>query len=157
MDWLHALRWAHIIGATVLLGTGAGIAFFMLMAHRTRDAALIAHVAGTVVVADFIFTATAVIIQPLTGVALAHLMGWPLDTPWLLVSIGLYVATGLCWLPVVWIQIGMRNLARQAADSGQPLGARYEQLYRRWLLLGFFAFLFVLTIIWLMVTRPTIG
>lgn len=156
MDWLNALRWLHIIGATVLLGTGAGIAFFMLMAHRTRDPSIIAHVAGTVVVADFIFTTTAVILQPLTGVALAHLMGWPLDTPWLLVSIGLYVATGLCWLPVIWIQVGLRNLARGAAASGQPLDARYEQLVRLWLLLGFFAFAFVLAIIWLMVTRPTI-
>lgn len=157
MDWVHALRWLHIIGATVLLGTGAGIAFFMLMAHRTRDPHLIAHVAGTVVIADFLFTATAVIIQPLTGVALAHLMGWPLDTPWILVSVGFYVATGLCWLPVVWIQVGLRNLARQAAASGQPLGTRYEQLFRRWLLLGCLAFPLLLAIIWLMATRPTLS
>ena len=78
MDWVLFLRWLHIIGATVLFGTGAGIAFFMLMAHRTRDAHLIAHVAASVVVADTIFTATAVIAQPVTGALLAHALGWDL-------------------------------------------------------------------------------
>ena len=37
MNTIFMLRWLHVIGATVLLGTGAGIAFFMVMAHRTRD------------------------------------------------------------------------------------------------------------------------
>ena len=78
MEWMHFLRWAHIIGATVLLGTGAGIAFFMVMAHRTRDARLIAHTASVVVIADWLFTATAVVAQPVTGTLLAMEMGWPL-------------------------------------------------------------------------------
>ncbi len=110
-----------MIGATVLFGTGAGIAFFMLMAHRTREAALVAHVAGTVVIADALFTAMAAIAQPLTGLALAHLVGWPLSEGWLLASIGLYVLVGLFWLPVVAIQLRMRDLARAAAAEGQPL------------------------------------
>ena len=38
METILVLRYLHIVGATVLLGTGMGIAFFMLMAHRTRDA-----------------------------------------------------------------------------------------------------------------------
>ena len=92
------LRWLHVIGAAVLLGTGAGIAFFMLVAHRTRDAGLIAHVAGTVVLADTLFTATAVILQPVTGALLAWEIGWSLTEPWILVSLGLYVLTGLFWL-----------------------------------------------------------
>src|SRR3982751_3503519 len=108
--WIDLLRWLHVIGAAVLLGTGAGIAFFMLMAHRTASPALIAHVAGTVVVADAIFTATAVVVQPITGALLAHAIGWPLDTPWIMLSLTLYVAVGLCWLPVVWIQWRIRNL-----------------------------------------------
>ena len=89
MEPLDVLRWLHVIGATVLLGTGAGIAFFMLMAHRTRQPALVAHVAGTVVVADLLFTATAVVAQPLTGLGLAVLIGWPLTEGWLLVSLAL--------------------------------------------------------------------
>ena len=155
MDWLHTLRWVHIIGATVLLGTGAGIAFFMLMAHRTRDAALIAHVASTVVVADMLFTATAVVVQPVTGVVLAQLVGWSLSTPWIVLSLALYALTGLCWLPVVVIQIRIRDLAKEAMANQRPLDGSYDRQFRLWLLLGFPAFGSVLAIIWLMVARPT--
>lgn len=154
MDWFHLIRWAHIVGATVLLGTGAGIAFFMLIAHRTRNPTLIAHVAGTVVVADMLFTATAVVMQPVTGAILAHMMGWSLVTPWILLSIALYVLTGFCWLPVVLIQIRMRNMARAAVAKGTPLGERYYSHFRAWFLLGLPAFASVLAILWLMIARP---
>lgn len=150
------LRLAHVLGATVLFGTGAGIAFFMVMAHRTRDPATIAHVAGTVVVADFLFTATAVALQPITGVWLAHEVGWPLGERWLLLSLALYVLTGLFWLPVVFIQIELRNLARSAAATERALPARYFKLYRIWFACGFPAFLAVIAIFWLMLTRPAI-
>lgn len=156
MVWADALRWLHVVGAAVLLGTGVGIAFFMLMAHRTRDPALIAHVAHTVVIADFIFTATAVVVQPVTGVALANKVGWPLGTPWLLWSLALYVVTGLCWLPVTWIQVRLRNLARSASASAKPLPEAYDRLFRLWLVLGFPAFASVLAIVWLMVARPAL-
>lgn len=151
---VDVLRWLHVIGATVLLGTGAGIAFFMLMANRTRDPRLIAHVAGTVVVADALFTATAVVAQPLTGLALAHLIGWSLFDHWLALSLGLYVLTGLFWLPVVAIQIRLRDLARSAARDGCDLPPAYDRLYRIWFLCGFPAFAAVLAIVWLMLTRP---
>jgi len=153
-EWIELLRWLHVIGAAVLLGTGAGIAFFMLMAHRTGDAAIVAHVAGTVVVADFLFTATAVVFQPITGASLAQAVGWPLSAPWIAASLALYVATGLCWLPVVWIQLRMRDLARAAAAAGEALPPSYRRLFRTWVLLGLPAFMFVLIILWLMVTRP---
>lgn len=154
IDWPELLRWAHVIGATVLLGTGAGIAFFMLMAHRTSNSAIIAHVAGTVVVADAIFTATAVVVQPITGILLADLLGWSLSTPWIAISLALYVLTGLCWLPVVALQVQMRDLARSAAAADNPLDQRYHRLFRQWFLLGIPAFASVLAILWLMVTRP---
>jgi uncharacterized membrane protein len=155
MEPLDVLRWLHVIGATVLLGTGAGIAFFMLMAHRTRQPALVAHVAGTVVVADLLFTATAVVAQPLTGLGLALLIGWPLTEGWLLLSLGLYVFTGLFWLPVVWIQLRMRDLARAAAKEGLPLPGQYHRLFRMWFACGIPAFVAVLAIIWLMVAKPS--
>ena len=155
MEPLDVLRWLHVIGATVLLGTGAGIAFFMLMAHRTRQPALVAHVAGTVVVADLLFTATAVVAQPLTGLGLALLIGWPLTEGWLLVSLALYVLTGLFWLPVVWIQLRMRDLARAAAREGLPLPGQYHRLYRVWFACGIPAFLAVLAILWLMLAKPS--
>ena len=151
------LRWLHVLGAAVLFGTGAGIAFFMVMAHRTRDAALIAHVAGTVVVADTVFTATAVVLQPVTGALLAWQVGWSLTEGWILLSLALYIVTGLFWLPVVAIQIRLRNLARAAAATGAPLPGAYHRLYRIWFACGFPAFLAVLAIFWLMLTRPLLG
>lgn len=150
------LRLAHVLGATVLFGTGAGIAFFMVMADRTRDPALIAHVASTVVIADMLFTATAVVLQPITGAWLALEVGWPLTESWIVLSLALYVVTGLFWLPVVVIQIRLRDLARQAAAAGAPLSDRYRYLYRVWFACGFPAFFAVATIFWLMLSKPTL-
>jgi len=154
MEIEFILRWIHIIGACILLGTGAGIAFFMVMAHRTRNPVLIAHTAGIVVIADYIFTASAVIVQPITGLWLAHLVGWSLTENWLLVSIGLYILVGVFWLPVVWIQAKLSKLARQAVADNTALPDQYFKLYRIWFACGVPAFFAVLTIVWLMVARP---
>ena len=154
MEWVHVLRWAHIIGACVLLGTGAGIAFFMVVAQRVKDARIVAHVAGTVVIADWLFTASAVVMQPVTGALLAMAIGWPMSEGWILLSLGLYVFVGVLWLPVVWIQHRLRDLARAAAASGADLPEEYHRLYRIWFVMGLPAFAAVLAILWLMVTRP---
>jgi uncharacterized membrane protein len=156
VSWIILLKWAHVLGACVLIGTGAGIAFFMVMAHRSRDARLIAHVTGTVVIADFLFTASAVVVQPITGFLLARVIGWPLTEPWLLWSLGLYILIGLFWLPVVWIQMRLRDLARAAAAANAPLPATYHRLYRIWFACGIPAFLAILVIVWLMVERPAL-
>lgn len=148
------LKAAHIVGAAVLFGTGAGIAFFMAMAHRTGKPELIAHTAGVVVVADTVFTASAVVVQPLTGAALAHLAGWSLLEGWVLASLALYVVAGAFWLPVVWMQLRMRDLARTAVQTGTGLPLEYHRLWRAWLLSGFPAFTAVLAIIWLMTAKP---
>lgn len=151
------LRWLHVIGACVLLGTGAGIAFFMLMAHRSHDARIIAHTAGIVALADLLFTTTAVILQPITGALLAWRLGWSLTEGWIALSLVLYVLTGLFWLPVVWIQLRLRALAQTAVVEGGPLPERYYRLFRLWVLCGIPAFLAVLTILWLMISRPSLG
>jgi uncharacterized membrane protein len=148
------LKVLHVIGATVLLGTGAGIAFFMLMAHRTGDPRLIAHTASVVVIADLLFTASAVVIQPVTGALLAVMAGYPLLRGWIAASLGLYVVTGAFWLPVVWMQLRMRDLARAAVRDGTPLLEGYHRLWRAWFLCGFPAFAAVIGIVWLMVVRP---
>jgi uncharacterized membrane protein len=150
------LKYLHVIGATVLLGTGAGIAFFMLQAHRSGDTAVIAGVARIVVVADFVFTASAVIVQPLTGAALAHLLGYPLWQGWIGLSILLYLVTGAFWLPVVWMQMRMRDLAVAALRSGGALPAAYHRLFWLWFAFGFPAFAAVLGIFWLMIAKPEI-
>ncbi|KZL05838.1 DUF2269 domain-containing protein [Pseudovibrio sp. Ad26] len=148
------LKFLHIIGACVLIGTGAGIAFFMVIASRTLDAAAIAHTAGTVVIADTLFTATAVIIQPITGYLLARDVGWSLTEGWIVLSLALYMLIGVFWLPVVWIQIQLRNLATTAVEAGTPLPPRYHTLYRIWFACGFPAFIAILGIVWLMIVRP---
>ena len=157
MDPDLILRWLHIIGACVLLGTGAGIAFFMLIAHRSGDARFIAQTAGIVVLADLLFTTTAVIAQPITGGLLAWRLGWPLTEGWILASLLLYAVAGVFWLPVVWIQVRMRGLAQAAADRAVPLPQAYHRLFRIWFACGFPAFAAVLIILWLMIARPTIG
>jgi uncharacterized membrane protein len=156
MTWLFILKFAHVIGAAVLLGTGAGIAFFMLLAHGSADARLIAGVARIVVIADFLFTASAVVIQPITGVALAHLAGYPLGEGWIALSILLYLVTGAFWLPVVWMQMRMRRLAETAFRNNEPLAAAYHRLFRWWFAFGFPAFAAVIAIFWLMTARPPI-
>lgn len=151
------LKYLHVIGAAVLLGTGSGIAFFMVLAHRTGDPATVAGVARIVVVADLVFTATAVIAQPVTGVALAYVAGYSLLEGWIAASIALYVFTGAFWLPVVWMQLRLRDLAAAAAGEGRPLPPAYNRLYRLWFAFGFPAFTAVLAIFWLMIARPDLG
>ena len=154
MTWYLVIKWLHIISSTVLFGTGAGIAFFFLRAQRTGDARIIAAIGREVVLADLVFTATAVVLQPVTGVALALMTGFSLSTPWLALSMVLYVLIGCCWLPVVWLQIQMRDLAIAAASHDLTLPALYHLYYRRWFVLGWPAFIGVMVVFYLMVAKP---
>jgi uncharacterized membrane protein len=148
------LKYLHVLGAIVILGTGTGIAFFMLMAHRTGDVAFIARTAATVVVADMLFTASAVILQPLTGAALMFVTSTAASEHWLLFAIAFYVVAGLFWIPVVFMQIEMRDLARLAVAGGEALPPRYYMLFRRWFLFGIPGFGSVMVVLWLMITKP---
>ena len=157
MDWIELLRVAHVLGACVLIGTGSGIAFFMLMANRTADPSFVAQTASIVVVADMLFTATAAVAQPITGYLLMRHLGWGLSDDWLVLSLVLYVFIGLFWLPVVWIQARMRDEARMSAQRGIALSERYNRLYRIWFACGVPAFSAIVVLLWLMVTRPLIA
>lgn len=148
------LKFVHVIGAAVLLGTGAGIAFFMLLAYRSGDARVIAGVARIVVIADFLFTASAVVLQPITGAWMGHIAGYPLLRGWIGWSILLYLVTGAFWLPVVWMQMRMRDLAAEAVQQGTALPPLYYTLFRTWFAFGFPAFAAVIVIFWLMITKP---
>ena len=149
-----AIKYLHVLGAIVIFGTGLGTAFHMWCAHRTGDARVIAAAGRSTVLADWIFTTPAVVLQPLTGVALAWVYGWPLTTGWLIVSVALYLLAGACWLPVVWLQLRMRALAQAAADAGMPLPAAYRRAARVWFWLGWPAFLAMFVILHLMIARP---
>jgi uncharacterized membrane protein len=154
MTFYFIIKYLHVLGAIVILGTGTGIAFFMLMAHRSRDAAFIARTAAIVVIADMLFTATAVMTQPVTGGILMMLSSTALTERWLATSLALYVVAGLFWIPVIFMQIEMRDLARAAAAGNQPLPARYFALYRRWFMFGIPGFGSVMIILWLMISKP---
>ena len=154
MTLYFLVKYLHVLGAIVILGTGSGIAFFMLMAHRTHDVEFIARTASVVVIADTIFTLSAVILQPLTGGLLMMLAATPITEQWLLASLALYVVAGLFWIPVVFMQIEMRDLARQAADQRAALPERYFILFRRWFAFGFPGFGATMAILWLMIAKP---
>jgi uncharacterized membrane protein len=156
MDAYLLLKVIHILSAAVLFGTGLGIAFFMWRADRSADVAAIAATARQVVLADWLFTAPAVIVQPVTGYLLAIEAGYALNERWLLLSAGLYVLTGACWLPVVWLQFRMKTLAEAACEQNAPLPAAYRRAMRLWFALGWPAFGAVIAIFFLMVFRPAL-
>ena len=143
-----------MLGAITILGTGSGIAFFMLMAHRSGDPAFIARTAGLVVLADMLFTLTAVILQPVTGAVLMWLSSRGIDEGWLAASLALYVIAGLFWVPVIFMQIEMRDLARAAAEKAAGLPPGYFALFRRWFAFGIPGFGSVMIILWLMIAKP---
>lgn len=144
----------HIISATILFGTGIGSAFYMFMANRSKDVASIYFATRNVVIADFIFTTPAVIIQLLSGIALVHIAGFSFADKWVMWGLLLYLLAGVCWLPVVWMQIKMRDMAKEALQLNQPLPARYWQMDRWWIILGSLAFPAIVVVFWLMVAKP---
>ena len=154
MNTYLLLKALHIVSSVLLVGTGLGTAFFMFFTNRSGNVAAQAVVSRLVVRADLWFTTPAVIVQPLTGIALAHLAGWPLATPWIAWSLVLFVFTGALWLPVVWLQLQMAHMAAFSADAGTDLPERYWRFARRWETLGYPAFASMLAVFVLMVLKP---
>ncbi|MDA8444048.1 DUF2269 family protein [Paracidovorax valerianellae] len=156
MNTYLSLKWVHILSSVLLVGTGFGSAFYLFFANRSGNVAAQAVVSRLVVRADTWFTTPAGIVQPITGVAMAMMAGWPLSTPWLAASIGLYGLAGLCWLPVLWLQWRMAAIARDAAEQGTPMPALYNRYARWWEALGYPAFVAMLAIYYLMVHKPAL-
>jgi uncharacterized membrane protein len=150
------LKWLHIVSSVVLVGTGLGSAFHLFFANRQPSLVARAVAARLVVRADRWFTTPAVLIQPISGWALATQAGWPLDTPWLMVSIVLFLVAGACWLPVLWLQVQMQQLAEAALQHGHVLPPRYRAYQRAWEGLGCPAFLAMLAVFYLMVVKPAL-
>jgi uncharacterized membrane protein len=148
------VKWLHILSSTLLFGTGLGSAFYMFFASRTRDANAIAVVVRYVVIADWAFTTPTIIIQPLTGFYLVHIAGFPLSSTWIVLSVALYLLAGACWLPVVWMQMRMRDMAQAAAAAGGALSDLYWQFMRWWVALGIVAFAALVAVFYLMVAKP---
>jgi uncharacterized membrane protein len=155
MNEYLALKVIHIVSSTVLFGTGLGTAFFKWTVDRSANLQAIRVVSEKVVLADWLFTSPAIIVQALTGVVMANLLGYPIGHGWVLYAVALYCIAGLCWLPVVWLQIQMRDLARDAEQNETPLSPRYRTLARMWFWLGVPAFACVAIVFWLMVNKPS--
>lgn len=154
MDPYLIAKWLHILSSTVLFGTGMGTAFQMVWAMRTQHPATIRDVASGVVVADWIFTTPAGLVQPATGLWLIWLAGYSLTEPWLVLTYALYLLAFCCWAPVVFLQIRIRDDATRAAEDGTPLSSETLRRYRIWFALGWPAFLALIAVFWLMIAKP---
>ncbi|NMG75920.1 DUF2269 family protein [Aromatoleum diolicum] len=148
------LKTLHIISSVLLVGTGFGSAFYLFFANRVGSVAGIAVVCRLVVRADWWFTTPAAIVQPLSGVTMIYLAGWPLSSPWLVLSLCLYGLAGLCWLPVVWLQIRMAGMAAEAAATAQELPETFWRYAGWWERLGYPAFISMAVVFYLMVAKP---
>jgi uncharacterized membrane protein len=148
------VKWLHILSSTLLFGTGLGTAFFMFCANRSRNIQAISVVTHYVAIADWSFTAPTVILQPLSGFYLANKAGYALTSGWILWSFALYLLAGACWLPVVWLQLRLRDMAATAARDNTALPDRYWHYERIWTLLGIPAFFSLIVVFYLMVAKP---
>jgi uncharacterized membrane protein len=153
MDYI-IVKWLHILSSTIILGTGVGSAFFMFLANRRKSVSEIYFAARHVVVADWLFTTPAVLFQFVSGFYLMHATGYHMNALWLSIAVSLYFFAGVCWVPVVWMQIKMRDMAKRASEKNEPLPDRYWAYDRWWIILGSLAFPAVIVIFWLMVAKP---
>ncbi len=156
MNTYLLLKTVHIVSSVLLVGTGFGSAFYLYFVNRSGSLQARAIVSRLVVRADTWFTTPAVIIQPITGVLMALRVGWPLETPWLLLSMLLYALAGACWLPVVWLQWKMSRMAEVAVAGGTALDPLYERFAVLWERLGYPAFGAMLVVFYLMVNKPAL-
>lgn len=147
------LKYFHIISAILLFGTGLGSAFYKWMADRSGNIQHIAITNKNVVFADWIFTTPTVIFQPISGIWMASIIGLPLTTDWIMVSLILYVIAGACWLPVVFLQIKMKNMSEVAMKNNSELPTKYWRYAKLWFVLGVPAFIAMVLVVMLMVFK----
>lgn len=148
------IKWLHIISSVLLVGTGFGSAFYLFFANRSGSIAVQVAVARMVIRADWWITTPTVIVQPLTGIVMANLAGIPITSGWLAWTLVLYAIAGMCWLPVLWLQINMCRMAEAAQENQTALSAQYWKLARWWERLGYPAFAAMLVVFGLMVFKP---
>ncbi len=154
MDFYLIIKTIHILSAAILFGTGIGIAFFMFRSQFTKDIQEKYYAAKNTVLADYWFTLPAVIAQPISGIALIHIAGFDETHFWLMATYVIYIMIGLCWLPVVWLQIQMKKMLAQAIENKEALNKRYNTYFKIWFILGWPAFIGLMIIFYLMVVKP---
>lgn len=154
MDLYTIIKTLHIISSTILFGTGMGIAFFMFRSWLSSNIHAKFYAARNTVLADYVFTFPAAIIQPITGIMLIQMAGFNATSLWLTATYVIYAVAGLCWLPVVWIQIQLKNMCKEAIEKDTKLPERYNKLFLIWFLLGWPAFVGLIIVFYLMVAKP---
>lgn len=154
MDWYLAVKVTHIISSTILFGTGIGIAFFMFRSRFSDNLHERLYAASNTVMADYLFTLPAVIVQPLSGVWLVWMGGYNWTDKWLIWTYVLYILAGMCWLPVVWIQHRLKTQVSEAMQSSSELPVSHHRLFSYWMLLGIPAFTSLVIVFFLMVYKP---
>lgn len=156
MNTYLVIKWLHIVSSVLLVGTGLGSAYYMFFTNRSGSIDAQAVVTRLVVRADWWFTTPTVVLQPLSGFTLAYLAGWSLATPWIALSLALYALAGACWLPVVWLQLRMADMAQTAVAQGSALPPLYQRYARWWERLGYPAFIAMAVVFFLMVNKPAL-
>lgn len=153
LDYYLVIKLIHILAAVVVVGTGTGIAFFMFMASRSNNIQAVAVTTKHVVLADWIFTFPAVIVQFVTGIMLVNLLNYDYSSLWFLAVISLFVFIGACWLPVIYLQYRLKQYADQAIQEG-VISDSFRKTMKLWTALGIPAFIAILIVFWLMVFKP---
>lgn len=146
------IKLVHVLSATILFGTGLGIAFFMLKSFLSDNHEAMAVTTRNVVLADWIFTAPAVVIQLISGLWLTQHSGIPFGSLWFVAVASIFFLVGACWIPVVWIQVQIREVVARGGSRDD-----YRRLMSLWIGLGAVAFSGVLVLFYLMVSRVGVG
>lgn len=154
MDLYNIIKTLHILSSTILFGTGIGIAFFMFRSWSADSIHEKLYATRNTVFADYLFTFPAAILQPISGIALIHIAGFDWTAYWLVATYIIYIVAGLCWLPVVWIQIQLKNMCIAAYENKTDLPEKYNTLFKVWFLLGWPAFIGLVAVFYLMVAKP---
>ena len=153
MEYYFILKLIHVISATVILGTGSGIAFFMLMAYLNKDIATLINTSRFVVLADWLFTMPAVIVQFTTGLLLMYILNYSFQSLWFYWVMGLFIFVGLCWLPVLYLQYQFKNIAYSLKPT-DSIPSQFHRYMKLWIILGIFGFSGVLVIFYFMIFKP---
>lgn len=146
----------HVLSATIFFGAGLMSAFWKFRGDSSGEPRVVEWAQKQVVLADWVFTVPSGVVSPATGVVLVSVYGLPWTTPWVLASLGGYLAAMVLWLPAAWIQVELRRIARQCVADGTALPERFQRLNRIWLALGVPAFGVSVFIIYAMVVKPSL-
>jgi uncharacterized membrane protein len=158
IDAILAVKFVHVLFAAVLFGAWLCVAAFMVFAHRSRNASVIALIAQFSVRIELFVVAPAFVIQPASGFPLGNLIGLSgADDFWVGGSIAVYAVVLLAWLGALRLEFLIRRMARQASLDGKKLDGRYRRLFRVWAALAALIFVGLVLIFLLMVWQPRLN